>query len=280
MSKNKIFEILFKTTGRTIILLVLILPVTLIYYSKSYVNSFDFLTILFEDWKPSQEQFGLRAFIFTTLMMGFFSTIIAFLISFSTAVFIYFNEGSFLGKFIYNLIRLMSGIPTVVYGLAGLMLIVPIIRKYTVSPSGLSIFTVIIVLSVLLLPTITIYLLNGFKLVPNSLKTAALSLGSNEVQLFFKVLIPQTKSNILISLAMGFTRAVGDTIIALMVSGNSFRFPISLYQSARNITSQIALLIPGEFTGVEFSSIFFLAVILISIVIIIDLLIIFVDKRK
>jgi len=79
----------------------------------------------------------------------------------------------------------MSGIPTVVYGLAGLLIIVPLIREHTPSASGLCLLSVIIVLSVLVIPTMTMYMTNGLNLIPQNIKTAGLSLGANEYQLFF-----------------------------------------------------------------------------------------------
>jgi len=173
----------------------------------------------------------------------------------------------------------MSGIPTVVYGLAGIMVIVPVVRDHTPSSSGLCLLTVIVILSILIVPTMTLYLFNGFNQVPRSMLTAGLSLGADQYQLFRHIIAPQAKKYFSVALILGFTRAMSDTMIALMVSGNSFRFPTSIFHSARNMTSQIALLIPGEFSGIEFKSIFFLALLLIIIVIVLDILVIKLEKK-
>ena len=118
--------------------------------------------------------------------------------------------------------------------------------------------------------TMTIYIINGLSLISKDFITAGLSLGADELQLFYHVLLPEAKKYFGIAFILGFSRAISDTMIALMVSGNSFRFPTSIFQSARNVTSHIALLIPGEFSGIEFKAVFFSSVVLIFIVILLN----------
>lgn len=273
------FEKTVKSTGRIVISLVLILPVILFYHSLPFLTANPLGVLLFSDWHPAESIYGQRSFIFTTLTTSTAAAIIAFGISLSVALYLYFYRNKLIGRLLLKVIKIMSGIPTVVYGLAGIMIIVPIIRNHSASSSGLCLLSVIIILSILIVPTMTVYLLNGFNQVPPAMNVAGLSLGADSAQLFWYIILPQTKKSLSIALLLGFTRAMSDTMIALMVSGNSFRFPTSLFQSARNMTSQIALLIPGEFSGIEFKSIFFLALLLILIVIILDLLIIKMEKK-
>lgn len=273
------FDKSIKIIGRIVLISVLILPMILLYHSIPFFTGNSLYNIFFSDWKPSQNIYGLRSFIFTTLIVSIISALVAYVFSFSLAIYLYFNKNKLYGKYLFKIIKIMSGIPTVVYGLAGILIIVPIIREHTPSASGFCLLSVIIVLCILIIPTITTYMINGLNLIPQNIKTAGLSLGANEYQLFFKILLPEAKKYFIIAFVLGLTRAMSDTMIALMLSGNSFRFPTSIFQSSRNVTSQIALLIPGEFSGTEFKSIFFLALVLIVIVIFVDILVIKLEKK-
>ncbi|MDA3884772.1 MAG: ABC transporter permease subunit [Candidatus Delongbacteria bacterium] len=270
IDKEIFFKKLITITGRLIIIIILILPVVLIVNSIPMLSENSLITLLFSDWKPLEFNYGLRSFIFTSVITALFSSIIAFILSSLTALYLYFYRERKIGKLLYGCIKIMSGIPTVVYGLAGILLIVPLIRNHTPSSSGLSLLSVIIVMSILIIPTMTVYIINGLDLVQKDTVTAGLSLGADELQLFRYVLLAEAKKYFGIAFILGFSRAVSDTMIALMISGNSFRFPTSVFQSARNVTSHIALLIPGEFSGIEFKAVFLSSVILIFIVVVIN----------
>lgn len=267
IEKEKIFSSAARVTGIFVIAVVLVLPAVLILHSLPVFEKSSIPQLLFSGWKPSKNIYGLGSFILTSLLTAILSSVLAFGISLSAAVYIYFRRKTRYGKLLFRSVKVMSGIPTVVYGLAGIMLIVPTVRYLTPSSSGLCLFSVVLVLTVLIIPTMTVYIADGIGLVPREHITAALSLGASEPQLLLRILLPSAKKYLVIAVILGFSRAVSDTMIALMISGNAFRFPDALFKSARNVTSHIALQIPGEFSGVEFRAVFFSALVLIVIVI-------------
>ncbi len=279
-TKEKTFSFIVGITGMSVITAVLVLPLVLIYNSLPVFGSNSIPELLFSGWKPSKGIYGLGSFVLTSVVTGLLSSALAFLVSLSAATYIYFRRNSTGGILLFKAVKIMSGIPTVVYGLAGILLIVPAVRYMTPSSSGLCLFSVILVLTVLIIPTMTVYITDGFGLVPSEEVTAALSVGASESQLFMRILLPSARKYIVISFILGFSRAVSDTMVALMVSGNAFRFPESLFKSARNVTSHIALQIPGEFSGIEFRAVFFSALVLILIVIAANILAVKWEKRR
>jgi phosphate transport system permease protein len=173
--------------------------------------------------------------------------------------------------------NLLSSIPTVVYGFLGLIFFVPFIRNFS-GDSGMNILSASLVLSLVITPTMVLFFIDTFKNVPKSYKTIVNSLGGDTIDYQMKVLLPYTFKSLSIGFIMGFSRAIGDTMIALMISGNSIVIPHSLNDSARTLTSHIALLFGGDFESMEFKSIFASGLILFLISICILLLIRFLRK--
>ncbi len=260
---------LIKFYGYTIILIILLCPFLLLYYSIPLLKQASVFNILFSAWNPDENSYGLLNFIITTLIMGILASLISFILSFGVSCYIYITKS----KALKMTITFMTGIPTVVYSFIGLLFIVPFIRNNTPSPTGLSILTVVIVLSILILPTIVLYITETFETVSKDIRESALALGFTEEQFLIKILIPASYKGIVIAFILGFGRAISDTMVALMLSGNSLNFPDSIFASARNLTSHIALTMPGEFDSIEFKSIFFSGLIFIIILFLLNTLI-------
>jgi len=258
-----------KWAGWIFLILIMLCPCLLLYYSFPLIKKTSISEIFFSTWDPDNHIFGLYSFIITSFLIGILSTIISFIIGFGVSVNIYLSKS----KLLKNFITFMTGIPTVVYAFIGLLVLVPIVRKYTPSPTGLSIFTVVIVLSILILPTIVLYIVETFDTVSLEIRETALSLGATEEQFLKKILIPHSSRGIAISFILGFGRAISDTMVALILSGNSLNTPNSIFSSARALTSHIALLMPGEFDSLEFKSIFFSGLIFIFIMLLLNILI-------
>jgi phosphate transport system permease protein len=254
--------------------IILICPLIFLYYSLPLIKSVSLSDILFSSWDPDSNRFGLSEFIAVSFFIAVLSTMLSFLLSFGVAIKIYFSKN----KILKNIITFMTGIPTVVYGFFGIVILVPVIREHTPSPSGLSILTVVIVLSVLILPTIVLYIVETFNSLPKDIRETALSLGATEEQFIVKVLLPFSMKGIVTGFILGFGRAVSDTMIALMLSGNSFGFPYSVFAPGRALTSHIALLMPGEFDSIEFKSIFFSAFVFILLILSLNILLRKLDK--
>ncbi|WP_458777392.1 PstC family ABC transporter permease [Desulforhopalus sp. 52FAK] len=153
-------------------------------------------------------------------------------------------------------IRFMAGIPTVVYGFVAVFLLVPLMREYFIQGSGFSILTASLVLAVLIAPTMIIFFVNGLQSVPRSYCSAVDSLGGRPMQKLVYLLIPQAYPTFLIGIVLGLGRAMGDTLISLMLAGNSVAMPESVAESGRTLTGHIALVIAADFSSMEFTTIF------------------------
>lgn len=279
-SKDLYFKIAVSTTGRLVIITVLSLPLLLLYNSVPILGANSLFELIFSNWNPDERIYGIGSFIYTSVLTSAISSVSAFFISLSVSLYVYFRRNTFVGKLLYKAVKVMSGIPTVVYGFAGIMVIVPLVRNMTPSSSGLCLFSVIIVVTVLIIPTIAMYMISGLELVPEENVTAGLSLGADENQLFCHILLPAVRKYFAVAFILGFSRAIGDTMVALMISGNSLRFPTSVFQSARNVTSHIAILIPGEFSGIEFKAVFFSSLVIIIIVIFLNFVVTRLERNK
>lgn len=161
-----------------------------------------------------------------------------------------------------SIIVLLCGVPTVLYAFGALFLIVPFINEYIAGGKGLSIFSASFVLSFVILPTMSVMFLNAFRSLPKSYKNAGLSLGASPQELFFCMVLPLVKVEMMGAVIFGFARAVGDTLIALMLAGNALHIPHSLLDSARTLTAHIALINANDYESIAFKAIFLSALLL------------------
>ncbi len=156
----------------------------------------------------------------------------------------------------------MTGIPTVIYGFVGVFLLVPIVRELFGSGSGLCILTAALVLGIMISPTMTLFFCDSFDRIPKAHLDAADALGASPVQKLLYVILPAAKQGMLNGVILSLGRAVGDTLIALMLAGNSVRVAESVLEPARTLTAHIALVIAADYESPEFRSIFACGVVL------------------
>ncbi|MBU1743937.1 MAG: ABC transporter permease subunit, partial [Proteobacteria bacterium] len=146
--------------------------------------------------------------------------------------------------------------PTVVYGFVGIFLLVPMVREIFQDGSGMCVLTASLMLAVLISPTLILFFVDGFDRVPRSYLDAVAALGGNEAQQFIFVILPNAWRSVLSGIVLAFGRALGDTLIALMIAGNAAQVPGSVLESARTLTAHIALVIASDYDSPEFKSIF------------------------
>ena len=190
-------------------------------------------------WDPSRQQFNLLPMALGSLFVTLGAIIIALPIGFMTAVFYSNTRFRKFGRIIQTTIEILAGIPSVVFGFWGIVAIVPII--YKISPPGANLLAAAIVLSVMLIPTITLFISNAIKSAPVEWELGARGLGLDESQFVFNILIPGIKSQIFNSILIAVGRALGETMAVLMVSGNIIKVPLSVFDPIRTLTSNIAL---------------------------------------
>lgn len=227
--------------------------------------------LLRQPWIPLQGTFGIYPMIVATLAISFMSIIFAFPVSLGCASVISVIGPRFFRLTLRKLVEIMTGIPTVIYGFVGVFLLVPLIREVFMEGSGMCMLTASLMLALLISPTIILFMSDSFSRVPQSYLYAVDSLGGNKIQKLLYVVLPYAKRGILVGLIIGFGRGIGDTLIALMLAGNATNLPGSFLESARTLTSHIALVIAADYESLEFKSIFLCGMVLYLLTMLITL---------
>lgn len=208
------------------------------FISKGYSFS-DFL--LGTKWIPSADEYGIMPMVVASILGTLGSLIVGVPIGILTAIFIAEVAPKKIGKIISSAVELLAGIPSVLYGVFGLAVIVPWIMNTFNLPKGQSLLAIIIVLSVMMLPTIVTVSETAIRAVPKSYKEGSLALGASHIETTFKVVVPAAKSGILAAVVLGIGRAIGETMAIILVAGNSPVIPNSIMSSVRPLTTNIAL---------------------------------------
>ena len=208
------------------------------FISKGY-SFIDFLTGT--SWVPSADQYGILPMIVASILSTIGALLIGAPIGILTAAFIAEVAPKKIANLISSGVDLLAGIPSVLYGLFGLAVIVPTIQDVFNLPKGQSLFAVIIVLSIMMLPTIRAVSKTAIKAVPDAYREGSLALGASKIETIFKVVLPAAKSGILAAVVLGTGRALGETMAVILVAGNSPVLPNSLMDSVRPLTTNIAL---------------------------------------
>lgn len=220
------------------------------------IESGRFIALFSTDWNPHQQRYGILPMVMGSLRISLLGLFFSLPISISAACLAELLAPRPLRRLLLLAIRFMAGIPTVVYGFVAVFLLVPLMREYFIRGSGFSILTASLVLAVLIAPTMIIFFVNGMQSVPRSYCAAVDSLGARPMQKLVYLLLPHAYPTFLVGIVLGLGRAMGDTLISLMLAGNSVAMPESIAESGRTLTGHIALVIAADFSSMEFATIF------------------------
>jgi phosphate transport system permease protein len=221
------------------------------------------------EWIPTATpaaQFGLTPLLLGTLLVSFVSIFIALPLGLGVSVYLAELSGVRTRNVLKPAIELLAGIPSVVYGFFGLVVIVPVVRDMFDLPVGETAFTGSIILAIMALPTIITVSEDAIRNVPQSVREASFGLGASHWQTIYRVIIPYSASGISAAVVLGIGRAVGETMAVLMVTGNAAVIPCSLFEPVRTIPATIAAEL-GEAPagGAHYGSLFVLGCILFVI---------------
>ncbi len=219
-------------------------------------------------WDPARGEYGLVPMMVGTLAIALSATLLATLFSLSVALTIDALRTRGLRRALYRLFLLFGSVPTVVYGLIGVLVLVPLIRTVWAESSGMSLLAASLMLSMVIAPTMILFFLDSFRATPAAFAQVASALGGRTIQYQMLVLLPYHRRSIGVGIALGLARAMGDTMIALMVAGSSIRIPHHLTDSVRTLTAHIALLFAGDFDSMAFRSIFASGLILFGLTVV------------
>lgn len=237
-----------------------------------------------KEWLPTATPsplFGVLPLIMGTLWVSFFAILIALPLGLGVAIYMSELAGTRTRKLLKPSIELLAGIPSVVYGFFGLVVLVPLIQKIFNLPVGETAFAGSIILAIMALPTIITIAEDAMRATPRAMREASLALGATPWQTIYKVIIPYASSGIMAAVVLGIGRAIGETMAVLMVTGNAAVMPNSLFQSVRTIPATIAAEL-GEAPagGAHYQSLFLLGCILFTITMLISASAEFISKRR
>ena len=218
--------------------------------------------VLTSPWLPDQGAFGIFPMLAGTVLIASLAVLLAFPLSLGCASFVVVTGPRPLAGLLRKTVSVMTGVPTVIYGFVGVFLLVPVIRETFHHGSGMCILSAALCLAVLVSPTMILFFVDSFERVPLSQINAVDALGGTPVQKLLYVILPQAWPGVITGLVLGLGRAVGDTLIALMIAGNSVAIPHSMLDSARTLTAHIALIIAADFESLEFRTLFACGIVL------------------
>jgi len=228
--------------------------------------------------KPEAGHYGMLTFIWGTLLTTFGAMVIATPLGIGAAVFLDQIAPDRMARTVRRGIELLAGIPSVVIGWFGLILLVPAIARVTGS-SGYGVIAASMVLVVMALPTITTLSAETLKSLPVTLKEASVAMGATRWQTIHKVLLPAAREGLLIAVILGMGRAIGETMAVQMVIGNARAFALSPFSRTSTLTTRIVTDL-GEAAGVFRSALFAQALVLLVIAMVLIILIRLVSRRR
>jgi len=238
----------------------------------------DFL--LGDTWESTAEEpsFGILPFILTSIYGTAGAILLGVPVGFLTAVYLAKMAPPRMKAVAEAAVSLLAGIPSVVYGLIGMLVLVPGIRKLFHIPDGASLLAAIVVLTVMILPTIIKVSVTALEAVPSEYEDASLALGATSVETYFKVTVPAAKSGIAAAVVLGVGRAIGEAMAVMMVSGNVTNMP-SLFQSVRFLTTAVASEMAYS-SGLQRQALFSIALVLYLFILLINAALNFFLKRN
>lgn len=195
--------------------------------------------VLEDNWHPLEGHFGLLPMMWATLAVAAGAILLAAPLGLASAVFEQFYAPPGLARFYRMIIALLAGIPSVVFGLWGLTVLVPLIARWQAPGAGL--FTAILILALMILPTVALTSGSALRGVTSSLLHGASALGMSRKGLIVGVAIPAARNGILRGMLLAIARALGETMAVLMVAGNVVQYPTGLFEPVRVLTANIAL---------------------------------------
>ena len=226
----------------------------------------------------AEPKFGILPFILTSIYGTAGAIVLGVPVGFMTAVFLAKVAPPRLASLVRPAVDLLAGIPSVVYGLIGMMVLVPAVRVAFHLPDGASLFCAILVLAVMILPSIISVSETALKAVPKEYEEASLALGATHIETVFRVSVPAASSGIAASIVLGIGRAIGEAMAVIMVAGNVANMP-GLFQSVRFLTTAVSSEMAYA-SGLQRQALFSIALVLFLFIMLINIVLNTLLKRK
>ena len=274
-------NMLFFLCGFITVVFVLFITVYLIISGLPAIREIGLVEFLFgTKWAStaSEPSFGILPFILTSIYGTDGAILLGVPVGFMTAVFLAKIAPSKPAAVVRTAVDLLAGIPSVVYGLIGMMVLVPAVREAFHLPDGASLFCAILVLAVMILPSIISVSETALKAVPSEYEEASLGLGATHIETVFRVSVPAASSGIAASIVLGIGRAIGEAMAVIMVAGNVANMP-SLFASVRFLTTAVASEMAYA-SGLQRQALFSIALVLFLFIMLINVVLNSLLKKK
>ena len=272
----------FLILGLVTIACVLIISLYLIVSGIPTILEIGLVDFLFgTQWASTaaEPKYGILPFILTSIYGTFGAIVLGVPIGVLTAIYLSKLASESVKNIMGQMVSILAGIPSVVYGLVGMMVLVPGLRKLFNIPDGASLMAAIVVLAVMILPSIIKMSVTALDAVPGDYEDASLALGATPEETYFRVSLPAAKSGIAASVVLGVGRAIGEAMAVMMVAGNAPNMPDSLFQSVRFLTTAIASEMSYS-SGLQRQALFSIALVLFLFIMLINALLNFFLKGE
>jgi phosphate ABC transporter permease protein PstC len=265
LGRDKVVERLLLVVACTTLLCLLVIALFIFKEGLPFMAKVGLGDFLFSsDWRPDSGHYGIFPMIVSTLWVTLGALLIGAPFGIAGAIFLSEFAPVELMRVVKPAIEILSGIPSVVYGFIGVMVLAPFIRATAGGP-GLSVLAAAIVLGVMILPTILSIAIDALRAVPQSYREGALALGATKWQAVRMVVLKAGRSGLLAGVILGMGRAIGETMAVIMVAGNAVKMPGSALDSARTLTANIALEM-GYATGMHRQALFATGIVLFVVI--------------
>ena len=262
---------IFLLLGLVTVGCVLLITVYLVVSGISAIRQIGLKEFLFgKEWASTaaEPKYGILPFILTSVYGTAGAIVLGVPVGFLTAVYLAKMAPKMVKEIMGQAVSMLAGIPSVVYGLVGMIVLVPGIRKLFHIPDGASLLAAIILLAVMILPSIIKMSVTALEAVPQEYEDASLALGATPEETWFRVSVPAAKSGIAAAVVLGVGRAIGEAMAVMMVAGNAANMP-SLFQSVRFLTTAVASEMSYS-SGLQRQALFSIALVLFLFIMLIN----------
>ncbi|MDD4690119.1 MAG: phosphate ABC transporter permease subunit PstC [Eubacteriales bacterium] len=277
---EKIMNAVFTFCGFSAALFVILITGFLIASGMPAIKEIGIIDFMFgTKWASTAAtpSYGILPFILTSVYGCIGAIIIGVPLGLMCAIFIAKMANDKISTTLRSAVDLLSGIPSVVYGLIGMIIIVPAVRQAFNLPDGANLFSATIVLTVMILPSVISVSETAIRAVPREYEEASLALGATKTETVFKVIVPAAKSGILASIVLGIGRSIGEAMAVMMVSGNVANMP-GLFKSVRFLTTAVASEMSYS-SGLQRQALFSIALVLFIFIMIINIVLNLIAKK-
>ena len=278
---EKAMNVIFTVCGFLTIAFVLLITGFLVVSGLPAIKEIGLIDFLFGTTWASTAQtpsYGILPFILSSIYGTCGAIIIGVPIGILCAIFLAKMSSPKVSGVVSGAVDLLSGIPSVVYGLVGMIIIVPLVRETFNLPDGANLFSAIIVLTVMILPSVISVSETAIRSVPKEYEEASLALGATKTETVFKVVVPAAKSGILTSVVLGIGRAIGEAMAVMMVAGNVANMP-GIFTSVRFLTTAVASEMSYS-SGLQREALFSIALVLFVFIMLINVALNLIAKKK